>query len=142
MEVVVKLPKPYQKQNEILDDNSRFKVICAGRRVGKSTLCKIQCALSLLKGLRVSYITPEFGLAEKFYEEIILLFPEEVIKQKNKSRLSFTLITGGEIKFFSGEALHRVRGWESDLLIADEAAYIPDLEKEWNLSLRPLLMKT
>lgn len=142
MEVTIKLPKPYSKQREILDDKSRFKVICAGRRVGKSTLCKIECAISILKGKRVSYITPEFGLAEKFYNDLIILFPEAVIKSQNKSRLHFTTITGGEIKFFSGEALHRVRGYEFDELIVDEAAYIPDLENEWNLSLRPLLMKT
>ena len=123
MEFIVKLPRPFSKQKEILDDSSRFKVVCSGRRVGKSTLCKIQCALSLLNGLRVSYITPEFGLAEKFYEEILLLFPEEVIKRKNKSRLELKLITGGELKFFSGEALQRSRGWEFDLLIVDEAAY-------------------
>lgn len=142
MDIVVKLPRPYEKQSEILDDKSRFKVICAGRRVGKSTLCKIHTAISLLNGKRVCYITPEFGLAEKFYDEIVLIFPSQVITTQNKSRLNLKLITGGEIKFFSGEALHRSRGWEFDELIIDEAAYIPDLESEWALSLRPLLMKT
>ena len=52
------------------------------------------------------------------------------------------MVTGGKLKFFSGEALRRVRGWEFDHLVVDEAAHIPDLETEWNLSLRSLLLKT
>lgn len=136
------LPKPYAKQKEIIDDSSRFKVICAGRRVGKSTLCKIITILHLLEGKRVCYITPEFGYAEQIYEEILQFFSDELITRFNKSRLKFNTVTNGEMYFFSGEALHRTRGREFDLLIVDEAAHIPDLEPEWNLSLRPLLMKT
>lgn len=142
MDVIIKLPRPFPKQQEIINDGSRFKVICAGRRVGKSTLCKILSITNLLKGKRIIYIVPEYGLAEKFYDDISILLPQQVIKQQNKSRLHIKLITGGEIKFFSGEALHRSRGWECDILICDEAAYLDDLKSEWDLSLRPLLMKT
>jgi hypothetical protein len=142
VDIVVKIPRPYPKQSEIIKDDSRFKVICAGRRVGKSTLCKIITLTTLLKGKRITYITPEYGLADKFYNDISVLLPSQVIKQQNKSRLELKLITGGELKFFSGEALQRSRGWECDLLIVDEAAYISDLKTEWDLSLRALLMTT
>ncbi len=142
MNITVKIPKPYSKQLEIIKDKSRFKVVCAGRRVGKSTLCKIVTIKNLLDSKRVCYIVPEYGLAEKFYEGVVMQLPPEVIKQQNKSRLELKLITGGELKFFSGEALNRSRGWEFDLLIVDEAAYIDDLKTEWDLSLRPLLTKT
>ena len=81
-------------------------------------------------------------MSEKFYEDILLVIPPQLIRKQNKSRLHLELITGGELKFFSGEALQRSRGWEFDLLIVDEAAYIPDLKTEWDSSLRPLLMKT
>jgi hypothetical protein len=142
MDYNIVLPKPYPMQKEILDDPSRFKCICAGRRVGKSTICQIQTIIKLVNGLRVAYITPEFGLAEKFYDDIINMIPDGMIVNKNKSRLKFELVTGGKIQFFSGEALHRVRGYEFDHLIVDEAAYLDDLENEWNNSIRPLLMKT
>lgn len=142
MKVEVTIPRPFKLQKEIIEDPTRFKVVCAGRRVGKSTLCKVMTILLILEGKRVAYITPEFGLAEKFYDEYLAHIPDQLISAKNKSRVSASLITGGQLKFFSGEALERVRSFEFDYLIVDEAAYIPDLEKEWMSALRPLLIKT
>lgn len=141
-QIEIKLPRPYDKQIEILNDKSRFKVLCVGRRSGKTTLCLIKTILSIIQGKRVAYITPEFGLGDKLFNDISLLIPKEIIATKNKSRLKLELKTKGTLSFFSGEALDRCRGWEFDLLIVDEAAHINDLKKEWDLSLRPLLMKT
>ena len=142
MNVEITLPKPYPKQKEILEDPSRFKVLCVGRRSGKTTLCIIKCIITMLSGKRVAFVTPEFGLGNKLFDDIDMLLPKEVIRKKNKSRLRIELVTGGSLAFFSGEALERSRGYECDLLIIDESAHIPDLKTEWDLSLRPLLMKT
>lgn len=142
MEVNIKLPRPYPKQQEVLDNTSRFKVLCVGRRSGKTTLCIIKTITSMLNTKRVCYITPEFRLADKLFDDITLKIPEVLIKKKNKSRLHLELVTGGSLSFFSGEALNRSRGYEFDLLIVDESAYIDDLKTEWDMSLRPLLMKT
>ena len=117
-------------------------MVCAGRRVGKSTLCKLVTITKILEGKRVAYITPEYGLAEKFFDEFMEHIPDQLIIMKNKSRVNSKIKTGGELKFFSGEALERVRSWEFDYLIVDEAAYLPDLENEWMRALRPLLIKT
>ena len=142
MDIIINLPKPYDKQKEIILDKSRYKVVCAGRRVGKSVLCKIITIRNLIAKKRVAYITPEYSLGEKFYNEIVSSLPSEVISQQNKSRLNLKIVGGGELKFFSGEALHRSRGWEFDLLIVDEAAYVNDLKTEWDTSLRHLIGKT
>ena len=80
MEIKIKLQKPYKLQKEIIDDPARFKVVCAGRRVGKSILSQIIASINLLEGKRVAYITPEYGLAEKFYEDIIENFPETICR--------------------------------------------------------------
>lgn len=142
MEVVIRLPKPYDLQKEILKDKTRFKVLCLGRRSGKTTLLSIHIILSMLKNKRVCLITPEYGLGEKLFLDILNYIPEEAFKSKNKAKLNCELLTGGTLNVFSGEALHRVRGFEFDELCIDEAAWISDLENEWNLSLRPLLLKT
>jgi hypothetical protein len=140
--VEVTIPRPFKLQREIIEDPTRFKVVCAGRRVGKSTLCKLVTITKILEGKRVAYITPEYGLAEKFFDEFMEHIPDQLIIMKNKSRVNSKIKTGGELKFFSGEALERVRSWEFDYLIVDEAAYLPDLENEWMRALRPLLIKT
>ena len=142
MTVEVTIPRPFKLQREIIEDPTRFKVVCAGRRVGKSTLCKLVTITKILEGKRVAYITPEYGLAEKFFDEFMEHIPDQLIIMKNKSRVNSKIKTGGELKFFSGEALERVRSWEFDYLIVDEAAYLPDLENEWMRALRPLLIKT
>ncbi len=142
MDIVIRLPRPYDKQKEILKDNTRFKVLCLGRRSGKTTLLAIHIILSMFKNKRVCLITPEYGLGEKLFLDILNYIPEEAFKSKNKSKLNCQLLTGGTLNVFSGEALHRVRGYEFDELCIDEAAWINDLESEWNLSLRPLLLKT
>jgi len=142
MDIVIRLPKPFDKQKEILKDNTRFKVLCLGRRSGKTTLLAIHIILSMFKNKRVCLITPEYGLGEKLFLDILNYIPEEAFKSKNKSKLNCQILTGGTLNVFSGEALHRVRGYEFDELCIDEAAWINDLESEWNLSLRPLLLKT
>lgn len=139
MVVTVNLPKPYSKQKEILDDGHRFKVLSIGRRSGKSVLCQIASVKAMLKGEYVCYITPQYSLAKDFYKEILKILPESILKTFNATDLFIELITGGTIKFFSGEVLDGLRGRKYHLMIIDEAAYIPDLEHQWNSSMRPTL---
>ncbi len=141
-EITITLPRLYPKQQEIKDDDSRFKVICAGRRVGKTILVTDIAVNAMLQKLRVCYITPTFLLADEIYDKILEAFPPLLISKQNKSSRKISIITGGWISFFSGEALSRSRGLEYDLIIIDEASQIPDLKTEWYSSLRPLLMKT
>mgnify|MGYP006921362636 CR=1 FL=1 len=132
----------FDKQKEIILDNSRYKVVCAGRRFGKSVLCKIITIRNLIAKKRVVYITPIHLLGEKFYNEIVNSFPSESIIHQDKQKLELKIEGGGELKFFSGEELYRSRGCEFDLLIVDEADYVNDLKTEWDISLRHLIDKT
>lgn len=142
MELVIKLPKLYPLQQQIVEDASRFKVICAGRRVGKTILIRHVAITSLLAGKAVVYITPTFVLADEAYDRIIEALPLQLITKANKSTRLIEILGGGSIRFFSGEALSRVRGFDASVILVDEAAHIPDLQTEWNQSLRPLLLKT
>lgn len=142
MEIKIKLPRLYKLQQEIVDDSARFKVICAGRRVGKTILIRHVAITSILAAKAVVYITPTFVLADEAYDKIIEVLPQQLITKANKSTRLIEIIGGGSIRFFSGEALSRVRGFEADVMLVDEAAHIPDLQTEWNQSLRPLLLKT
>lgn len=138
-QIDVRLPRPHEGQRKVLRSSARFKVVICGRRWGKSLVGQDAGVNGMLRGKQVAYVTPTYLLAKKFYRAYIKKIPKALIKSTNKSDLEITLITGGFIKFFSGEVLGHFRGWKFHLVIIDEAAYIPDLEKEWTESIRPTL---
>ena len=93
----------------------------------------------MLQGEQVAYITPTFSLGKTFFQTLLLYIPAAIIKTDNKSELCIELITGGSLKFFSGEALNNMRGRSFDYCVIDEAAFISDLKTQWDTSIRPTL---
>lgn len=138
-EIKIQLPKPHIGQQEVIDSSSRFKVLMCGRRWGKTLVAMIICITKMLKGERVAYITPQFQLGKDFFKELLSLIPDALIKEDNKSELYIELITGGSLKFFSGESLDSMRGRKYHYIVIDEAAFVTDLKEAWNTSIRPTL---
>lgn len=110
----------------------------SGRRWGKSLICQVITCLESMQGKRVAYITPTYLLAKAFFDELALLMPANVAIP-NRSDLTFKLISGGSIRFFTGERLDNLRGLKFHYVIIDEASFIPDLEDGWNNAIRPTL---
>lgn len=138
MQIEVLLPEPHPAQQRILDTKFRFVVMMAGRRFGKSLISQ---TISIEEGLlnkKVAYITPTYQLGKIFFKEIIDLLPTEIYV-KNESDLLIKFITGGTIRFFTGERLDALRGLKFHLCIIDEASFIPNLETGWLNSIRPTL---
>jgi hypothetical protein len=139
MEIDIILPRPHPAQQEVLDCDARFKVMMCGRRFGKTLIAMVICIQKMLNGEAVAYCVPEFGLGKDFFREILKYIPSEIIKTDNKSELYIELITGGTLKFFSGEALNSFRGRKYHYVIVDEAAFITDLKEAWDTAIRPTL---
>ena len=140
MEIEIRLPRPHSGQQKVIDSDSRFKVLLCGRRWGKSLVAQIIAIQKMLAGEKVSYVTPTFDLAKNFFNDVSKLIPETLKRVENKSDLIIELITGGFIKFFSGESLDRFRGYKFHYCIIDEAAFIPDLKNAWFSAIRPTLL--
>jgi hypothetical protein len=138
MNLEIKLPKPHLKQLEVIQSDARFKVMMAGRRFGKSVISQTIAIESALKQQHVAYITPTYQLGKMFFKEICKILPDKVYK-KNETDLLMDFITGGSIRFFTGERLDAMRGTKYHLVIIDEASYIANLEEGWNNSIRPTL---
>jgi phage FluMu gp28-like protein len=132
------LPKPHPKQAQIIDCPARFIVVDAGRRFGKSVISQTMGITDAINGKSVAYITPTYQLAKTFFKEISRNLPKELVK-KNESDLYFEFITGGVIRFFTGERLDNLRGNKFHLVVVDEAAFIPDLEDGWKQAIRATL---
>lgn len=138
MKVAVKLHRPHPAQQAVLDSAARFRVMMCGRRFGKSLISQnISIDAGINKKL-VAYITPTYQLGKIFFQEIIKILPAGIYS-KNETDLVINFITGGSIRFFTGERLDAMRGLKFHLVIVDEASYIPNLQDGWNNSIRPTL---
>jgi len=131
----IELPRPHINQQKILDSTSRYRVVCCGRRFGKSELSQIEIINSALKGNTVAYITPTYQLAKTFFNQLIKVVPFE----NNKSDLIINFPNDGQVMFFTGERLDSLRGRKFHLVVIDEASFIPNLEDGWLNSIRPTL---
>lgn len=138
MQIQIKLSKPHEGQEQVLNSKARFKVLMCGRRWGKSLISKNISIVEALEGRITGYVTPTYALAKVFFDEIAELLPSEVATA-NRSDLTFKFITGGQIRFFTGERLDNFRGLRLHNVIIDEAAYIPHLQDAWNNAIRPTL---
>lgn len=138
MQTKITLPKPHTNQAKVLNSKARFKVLMSGRRWGKSLICQVITCIEAMKGGRVAYITPTYQLAKVFFDELARLLPSNVATP-NRSDLTFKLISGGTIRFFTGERLDNLRGLKFHYAIIDEASFIPNLEDGWQNSIRPTL---
>ncbi len=134
----VKLYNPHDAQKKVIDCDKRFIVMMAGRRFGKSLISQTIALESSIEGKRVAYITPTYQLGKIFFQELLEMLPLEIYK-KNEADLVITFITGGTIRFFTGERLDNLRGLKFHLCIIDEASFIPNLEDGWLNSIRPTL---
>jgi len=139
IEIKLKLPKPHPGQHQVLNSQKRWRVLQCGRRWGKSLVAKISVIQEMLDGNQTAYITPTFSLGKLFYQEVLKMVPKVLVKSSNKSDLEITLVTGGTLKFFTGENLDALRGRKFHFIVVDEAAFIQDLEGAWNNSIRATL---
>ena len=138
MTIEIKLPKPHAAQRAVLDSPARFRVMMCGRRFGKSLISQNISIENGLNNKKVAYITPTYQLGKTFFQEICKVLPEKIYK-KNETDLTINFITGGQIRFFTGERLDALRGLKFHLVIIDEASYIANLQDGWLNSIRPTL---
>lgn len=144
-DIKIRLPKPHSGQRKVLNSKARFRVLCCGRRWGKSLISQIISLIQIAgtgginTGKHVAYVTPTYQLSKIFFADILKRIPVQLIVSANKTDLVITLVTGGTISFMTGQNLDSFRGRKFHTIIIDEAAYIPDLEQAWLNSLRPCL---
>ena len=138
MNLNIDLPRPHPAQKQVLDSDARFRVMMCGRRFGKSLISQSISIETALKRQHVAYITPTYQLGKMFFKEICKLLPDKVFK-KNETDLLIDFVTGGSVRFYTGERLDAMRGTKYHLVIIDEASYIANLEEGWNNSIRPTL---
>lgn len=137
-EINVNLIKPHPGQLKVLQSTKRFQVLLCGRRWGKSVIVQAKAITAAVEKKAVAYVTPTYSLSKIFFQEVVDLLPPGLITY-NKTDLRINFIGGGYIQFFTGERLDLFRSRHFNLVIIDEAAFIPNLEEGWTKAIRPTL---
>lgn len=132
--------KLHDAQWEVFNDPSRFVVVVAGRRFGKTVLALtkiITIALSKKKS-QVWYVCPTYKQAEMIAWKMLKeMLPRESILATNEVKLAVNLINGSEICLKGAENEDSLRGVGLDFVVLDEYAQMKP--NAWDEIIRPML---
>jgi len=129
---------PWQK--EVFQDKTRFKVIVAGRRCGKSRLSAVALLVEGLRcppGSAVMYVAPTQGQARQIIWDVLMDLGRDVIQSSHVNNMDITLINGAKIYVRGSDRPDTLRGVSLTFLVLDEVA---DIKSEtWEKVLRASL---
>ena len=126
-------------QQEVYSDPTRFKVVAAGRRTGKSRLAAWMLIINALqtdKG-QVFYVAPTQGQARDIMWQTLMELGNPVITGAHINNLQIKLVNGATISLKGADRPETMRGVSLKFLVMDEYADMkPDV---WEQILRPAL---
>lgn len=138
----IALPEPHDKQRLILRSKAKRKVICAGRRAGKTTLAAEVALAKLLEGRRVLLSSTTQDQADAFWDKCVTWCGEAIragIIVKNETRRTLRIVgRPGRIKVKTAWNADTLRGDYADFLVLDECAYLE--EEAWTQVAAPMLL--
>jgi PBSX family phage terminase large subunit len=133
----------HEAQRKIAVDPHRFRVVCAGRRFGKTELVIDQIkARASVPNSRIAYIAPTFQQARDIAWTKLKKDCEKAADTINESRLEITLVNGSKIFLRGWEAIETLRGQQFDLIVIDEIAMMRNYWSNWREVIRPTLTDT
>ena len=127
-------------QKTVFTDSTRFKIVAAGRRCGKSRLSAVTLlieALNCPEGSSVMYVAPTMGQARSIIWELLHDLGRPVIKSSHVNNLEITLLNGRKILVRGADNPDSLRGVSLTYLVLDECAFIKD--EVWQKILRASL---
>ena len=132
-------------QSEIAKDTHRFRVICSGRRFGKTVLAvweMFAMAASKEDG-RVAYAAPTIQQARDIAWNELKRVCAPIAKNINETRLEITIANkhGGtsQIILRGWENIETLRGQKYHMIVLDEVAMMRHFWEMWQEVLRPTL---
>lgn len=114
-------------QQKVFADTTRFKIVTAGRRCGKSRLSAVSLLIEGLncpEGSAVMYIAPTIGQARTIIWDLLHDLGRQVIKSSHVNNLEITLINGRKILVRGADNPDSLRGVSLTYVVLDEAAFI------------------
>jgi hypothetical protein len=138
----IRLKAPHEKQRIFLESTAKRKIICAGRRGGKTTGAAILAIQQFLRGRRVLYATPTAEQIGKFWAEVKAALAEliqaGIFRKSETDHLIELPGTSQCIKAKTAWNADTLRGDFADLLILDEFQLMD--EAAWQQVGAPMLL--
>lgn len=131
-----------ESQGVIALDRHRFRVICCGRRFGKTTLAIDQMkARSTIPNSRICYIAPTYQQARDIaWEQLRKDYQQSA--DINETRLEINVVNGSKVILRGWESIETLRGQKFDLIVLDEVASMRNFWLSWQEVIRPTLTDT
>jgi phage terminase large subunit-like protein len=127
-------------QQKVFKDTTRFKVVAAGRRCGKSRLSAVSLLIEGLncpEGSAVMYIAPTLGQARTIIWDLLHELGRPVIKSSHINNLEILLVNGRKILVRGADNPDSLRGVSLTYVVLDECAFIK--EDVWQKIIRASL---
>ena len=134
--------KLHENQAKVWESPSRYRVLVAGRRFGKTTLAVVELIISALSkpDSLLWYVSPTYRQSKMICWKLLQkLLPPELTVKKNESELSVQFANGSIIELKGADNRDSLRGTGLDGIVIDEFASIYDNWAVWNEILRPSL---
>ena len=132
-----------QTQAQVAIDLHRFRVLCCGRRWGKTTLAIDQMkGRACIPNSRIAYVAPTYQQARDIAWEQLKADLKNASDSINESRLEIKLVNGSQIILRGWEAIETLRGQHFDMIVLDEIAMMRNFIINWNEVIRPTLTDT
>jgi hypothetical protein len=136
--------KPHEEQQRLWDDQTRFKIVPAGRRSGKTELAKRRLVEHLFRKTfdrkpgRYFAAAPTLDQARRiFWEDLKRLIPRRWVRNISETLLRIQMKNGSELHVVGLEVPQRIEGSPWDGCVIDELADCPaDI---WDAHIRPAL---
>jgi predicted phage terminase large subunit-like protein len=114
-------------QQEVFSDKTRFKVVAAGRRCGKSRMAAVTLLIEGLRcpqGSAVLYVSPTMGQSRQIVWDLLLDLGRDIITNSHVNNLDITLINGARIYVRGADRPDTLRGVSLTYAVLDEVADI------------------
>lgn len=128
----------HPSQREVFDRLARFSVLEIGRRWGKTTFGQLLGIRTATHRRKCGWFAPTY----KYLAEPVRYFERALgpaLKRHDRIEKRMEVYGGGVIDFWSLEDIDAGRGRDYDLIVVDEAGFVPHLLEWWRNAARPTL---
>ena len=143
----------HSAQKQVFEDDTRFKVVAAGRRCGKSYLAAVTLFVEAAKNKKVRsdgvevdlsmeevyYVAPTFEQGKKILWPLLKELGRELIESKYENTGTLTLINGRRISIKGADRPDSLRGVGLSYVVLDEYAFMK--EEVWEMIILPALAR-